>query len=268
VDELKARFSFFTYDLPRTVTHAELPPFRPNVAYLAPPDRLDVPEEERQNRPDAFAGEMKTIAKTGGNIREVKLAVACSSVRRATLKKCEEVLSGGGKCVIFLCRKEMVARWAKSFQDLGYPGEAVTGDDSEKERDRAVDDFASMDGPRWLLATGYSIGTSKDGMQCADLLVIAQLPEKIGDLLQWMWRVDRIGGRGAEVWIPVAEGTQAEIEVSRIVRAIGPIEQFTNSPELRELADRFDGGEFESVLTGAAEKFGAGGGHGPTVEVE
>jgi hypothetical protein len=83
-----------------------------------------------------------------------------------------------------------------------------------------------------------------------------------------MWRVDRIGGRGAEVWIPVAEGTQAEIEVSRIVRAIGPIEQFTNSPELRELADRFDGGEFESVLTGAAEKFGAGGGHGPTVEVE
>jgi hypothetical protein len=284
VDELKARFSFFTYDLPRTVTHAELPPFRPNVAYLAPPDRLDVPEEERQNRPDAFAGEMKTIAKTGGNIREVKLAVACSSVRRATLKKCEEVLSGGGKCVIFLCRKEMVARWAKSFQDLGYPGHAIVDPEkippelvgkltctvgySEKDRDAAIDEFASADGPRWLLATGYSIGTSKDGMQCADLLVIAQLPEKIGDLLQWMWRVDRIGGRGAEVWIPVAEGTQAEIEVSRIVRAIGPIEQFTNSPELRELADRFDGGEFESVLTGAAEKFGAGGGHGPTVEVE
>lgn len=266
VDELRAVWSFWTSDLPRSVTHRELPPFEPSVVYLYPPDRLDVPEEERQNRPDAFTAEIKHAVKTGGNVREVKLAEACSRSRRATLRKCEETINGGGKVIVFLSRIEMVRQWETSFRKFTCPGWAVTGETPDKERDRIIDEFAGVDGAAWFLATGQSVGTSKDGMQCADLLVIAQVPEKVGDFLQWMWRVDRIGGVGTEVWIPVALGTQAEVEVARIQRALGPIEKFTNSPELRDLADRFDGGEFESVLAGVAGTYGGGGGEGPEME--
>ncbi len=250
VEELKRRCAFFFSDVPREVTHAELPPFRMEVVYLASPERIDVPEEERQNRPDAFVDEMRRFARAArgaaggrGLFREAARAEACSRKRRATQLWAEETVQNGGKVVVLMERKPMVERWAEAFRKAmpGIQGWTATGDDSERERDRIIDAFATWSGPCWLIGTGPSIGTSKDGLQCAQLGVVAQFPEKVGLFLQYLGRFDRLGGVGTIIRIPVSEGTIDDREITQLVRHLGPVEQFTNSPELREMADQLDG---------------------------
>lgn len=272
IPELRRRVWPMFSDVPRSVTHAEMKALRVEATYLALPDRLDVPEDERQNRPSAFAEERKAALREEGRghqglLREVNLAEACSRKRRACLLWGQEVLmepavegrglrASDGKVVVFLARKPMVHAWAEEWRAAfpGVTGWALTGEDSEKVRDTAIDDFAEHPGPCWIIATGHSIGTSKDGMQCADLLVIAQFPEKVGLFLQWIWRVDRKGGKGTRVRVPVAEGTEDDHEVTRITQAFGPIEQLTESPELGPLRDALDGTDDPAVLDSIVSK--------------
>ena len=264
VDELRQRFCFFTSDVPRSVTHRELPPLRLETVYLASPDRRDVPEEERQNRPDAFAAELRTLAKLAGSgsaargrLREAALAESCSRKRRACTLWGREVLGEGGKVVVFMGRRAMVEQWGALWREEfpGVDGWAVTGDDSERERDRVIDAFAEHAGPCWLIGTGHSIGLSKDGMQCAQLGIVAQLPEKAGMWLQWIGRMDRIGGVGTVIRVPIAEGSADERELTRLTRQFGAIERFTDSPELRAMADSLDGvDDDEGLIASIVEK--------------
>lgn len=262
IDELRQRWSFALYDVPRSVTHAELPPLRIDVGYLAPPDRVDVPEVERQNKPDAMLRELRALEKAAANPeatvaslmrrREGRLAEAASRVRNACRLRAKEHLVGGpGKVMVLLTRHKMVEAWANYWRESfpGVQGWALHGDNTtEAERDRAIEAYAEHPGPCWLIGTGDAIGTSKDGMQCSDLGIVAQLPAQPGRFIQWIGRWDRLGGKGTTVFIPVAEGTEADKEIARLVRKFGPIDRFLEDEELRVLARKLSGLDREGIL--------------------
>jgi hypothetical protein len=262
IDELRQRWSFALYDVPRSVTHAELPPLRIDVGYLAPPDRVDVPEVERQNKPDAMLRELRALEKAAAGAeatasslmrrREGRLAEAASRVRNACRLRAKEHLVGGpGKVMVLLTRHKMVEAWANYWRESfpGVQGWALHGDNTtEAERDRAIEAYAEHPGPCWLIGTGDSIGTSKDGMQCSDLGIVAQLPAQPGRFIQWIGRWDRLGGKGTTVFIPVAEGTEADKEIARLVRKFGPIDRFLEDEELRVLARKLSGLDREGIL--------------------
>lgn len=263
MEELKARCSMFMLDVSRAETHASLPPMRLEVEYLKP---------HQINAPDAFVAEMKRLAKDAGRtdfrgmearmlLKEAELAMACSTKRVVVRERAKEFLSTGGKVVVLLSRIAMAEKWFEQWQASfgGVQGWLATGHVSEKERDRIIDTYAEHPGPCYIIGTGHSIGTSKDGMQHSDLAVIAQLPEKPGWWLQWLGRFDRLGGRSPIVWVPVAEGSADDKEVSRLIRKLGPLERFMDAPELRDMADKLGGLDDPDLLDSVFEKLMAGG---------
>lgn len=258
LQELKQRCSMFFFDVSRAETHASLPALRLEVSYL---------KKDELNAPDSFAAELRKLAKEAGRTdatgmearmreREARLAEACSMKRGAVRKRAKEFLDTDGKVVVLLSRIAMAERWfeqwTKSFPEV--QGWLATGHVSEKERDRIVDAYAEHPGPCFLLGTGHSIGTSKDGMQHSDLAVIAQLPEKPGLWLQWIGRFDRLGGRSPIVWAPIAEGSADDKEAARLVRKLGPLERFMDAPELREMADKIGGLDDDSLIDSILDK--------------
>lgn len=263
LDELKSRVSMFYHDVPREQTHASLPPLRLEVSYL---------QRHELNQPDAFVAEMKRLAKEASRgdsagqearmkLREAGLAEACSMKRVAVRTRAGEFIGSKGKVVVLLSRIAMAQRWYEQWLKAfpGVQGWLATGEVAEAERDRIVDAYAEHPGPCWLIGTGHSIGTSKDGMQHSDLAVIAQLPEKPGLWLQWIGRFDRLGGRSPIVWAPLAEGTADDREAARLVRKLGPLERFMDAPELRGMAEKLAGIDDEGLIDSIVDKLMVGG---------
>lgn len=272
VDELKARCFPLVHDVSYQESHGALPALRMEVEYVG---------RDEQNPPDAFTAEFKRLSKlkySGGSdrkihgmAREAALAEACSRIRRRVLERVEEFLKGGGKVVILMTRKKMLRAWAERIRKMCPDtweacGSVDATEDEEKfspDIDAAVEAYAVHPGPCCLIGTFQAIGTSKDGMQYTDLAVVAQVPEKPGLWIQGRGRFERLrdknnpfvkGQRSPILWVPIAEGSAAEKEVGRLTRKFGPIEKFTDSPELREQVEKLDGTEGDDLLDSAADK--------------
>lgn len=264
LDELRARCSFFTHEVPYTESHSSLPPTRTQVIYLP------VSEQGKAERFDDQTTYAQAIAKLvkqlhGRNddvpakeqLIEARLSEACSRKRGYVVSEALEGLKGGGKVVVFTARRREAEIWGDAIRKaVGAGDEALQhavvwtghGGVSEHERNDMMDAFRAHTGPCCLVATGQAFGIAVDGMQTADLAIFAMLPWKPGDFLQWRGRFDRHGGRATLLKVVVAANTYDERVVEILTDKFGPIEQFLAADELTGMGDKLLGMEDREAL--------------------
>lgn len=257
IDELKARCSFFVYNVSYAEASAAMTArVRLEVEYLEP---------GQLNRPDAMVKELRALAKgaTGpasgpqarARYREAELARSCSCKRAAIVARAREFLANGQKVMILMSRRAMVEAWGALLErETGVPGFIAHGGLGPVECDRAVDAYADTKGAAWLIGTWDSIGESKNGMQGTHLGVVAQLPVKPATWIQGIGRWDRMDGVGTIVWVPLAEGMADDREVAKLTRKFGPIEKLIDAPELASMAEALDGTDDEELVSSMVAK--------------
>ena len=263
IDELRARCSFFTHEVPYTESHSSLPPTRVQVVYL-PVDTQD--KAERYDDAQTFDQAIKQLARqTRGDYEDVparerlieaRLAEACSRKRGYVVSEALEGLKGGGKVIVFTARRREAERWGEAIRKAVSTGDEATnatvwvghGGVSESERNDMIDGFRNSSGPCCLVGTGQAFGIAVDGMQTADLAIFAMLPWKPGDFLQWRGRFDRHGGRATLLKVVVAAATYDERVVEILTDKFGPIEQFLAADELDGMGDKLLGMEDREAL--------------------
>ena len=267
MDELRARCSFMTHEVPYSESHSELPSTRVQVVYL---DKADLSGAERWSDEETYGQAVKRITKLARTdftqkerLIEARLADACSRKRKYVVDEVCQGVRGGGKVVVFVARRRECEKWTAAVKRALSTGDEQTpvdvwmahGGVSESERDRIADSFRNHEGPCVLVATGQSIGTGVDGMQTADLALFAMLPWKPGDFVQWKGRFDRLGGSPTLLKVVVAQKTYDEKVVEILVDKFGPIEQFLKADELDGLGDKLMGIEdHESIISGFLDK--------------
>lgn len=256
MDELKRRCAFFLFDVPREESHKAMKDkLRFEVEYLSP---------SSLNQPDPLVREIKKLAKAASGseassqsrmlFREARLAQACSMKRAYVLARCIDFLKNGNKVMIYLARRNMADEWGEVLGKTKIPGWVAHGGMGPTECDAAVDAYALHQGACWLVGTWDAVGESKNGMQCTNFGVVAQLPVKPSQWIQGVGRWDRMDGVGTIVWVPVAEGTQDDIEVSRLVRKFGPVADFLHSPELVKVSEALEGLDDDGLIDSVIQK--------------
>jgi hypothetical protein len=117
IDELRARCSFFTHEVPYTESHASLPPTRVQVVYL-PVSAQD--KAERYDDAQTFDQAIKQLARQARGdyedvparerLIEARLAEASSRKRSYVVAEVLEGLKGGGKVIVFTARRRAQPR--------------------------------------------------------------------------------------------------------------------------------------------------------------
>jgi len=263
IEELRARCSFFTHEVPYTESHSSLPPTRIQVVYL-PVSAQDKPE--RYDDAQTFDQAIKQLARQARGeyedvparerLIEARLAEASSRKRSYVVAEVLEGLKGGGKVIVFTARRREAERWGEAIRKVVSSSDEVKnatvwvghGGVSEPERNDMIDGFRSSAGPCCLVGTGQAFGIAVDGMQTADLAIFAMLPWKPGDFLQWRGRFDRHGGRATLLKVVVASATYDERVVEILTDKFGPIEQFLEADELDGMGEKLLGMEDRESL--------------------
>ena len=260
LDELRARCSFFTHEVPYSESHSALPDTRLQVVYL---DHSELNRAGRYDEDQTFTQAFKTLAKQAKydaiakeRFIEARLAEACTRKRKYVVDEVAQGVRGGGKVVVFTARRAETEVWAQKIRKHLSQGDEHTiaqvwmahGGVSETERNRITDTYATHPGPCVLVATGQSIGTGVDGMQSTDLAIFAMLPWKPGDFTQWKGRFDRLGGRPTLLKVAVAVGTYDEKVVEILTNKFGPIEEFLAADELKGVSTKLLGLEDKDAL--------------------
>lgn len=263
IDELRARCSFFTHEVPYTESHASLPPTRVQVVYL-PVSAQD--KAERYDDAQTFDQAIKQLARQARGdyedvparerLIEARLAEASSRKRSYVVAEVLEGLKGGGKVIVFTARRREAERWGEAIRKAASASDEVKnatvwvghGGVSESERNDMIDGFRSSAGPCCLVGTGQAFGIAVDGMQTADLAIFAMLPWKPGDFLQWRGRFDRHGGRATLLKVVVAASTYDERVVEILTDKFGPIEQFLAADELDGMGEKLLGMEDREAI--------------------
>lgn len=263
LEELRARCSFFTHEVPYAESHASLPPTRIQVVYL-PVSAQD--KAERYDDSKTFDQAIKELARQARSeyedvparerLIEARLAEASSRKRGYVVAEVLEGLKGGGKVIVFTARRREAERWGEAIRKAANSSDEVKnatvwvghGGVSESERNDMIDGFRSSAGPCCLVGTGQAFGIAVDGMQTADLAIFAMLPWKPGDFLQWRGRFDRHGGRATLLKVVVAASTYDERVVEILTDKFGPIEQFLAADELSGMGEKLLGMEDREAL--------------------
>lgn len=263
IEELRARCSFFTHEVPYTESHSSLPPTRVQVVYL-PVSAQD--KAERYDDAQTFDQAIKQLARQARGeyedvparerLIEARLAEASSRKRGYVVAEVLEGLKGGGKVIVFTARRREAERWGEAIRKVVSSSDEVKnatvwvghGGVSEPERNDMIDGFRSSAGPCCLVGTGQAFGIAVDGMQTADLAIFAMLPWKPGDFLQWRGRFDRHGGRATLLKVVVASATYDERVVEILTDKFGPIEQFLEADELDGMGEKLLGMEDRESL--------------------
>ena len=263
LEELRARCSFFTHEVPYTESHSSLPPTRVQVVYL-PVSAQDKPE--RFDDAKTFDQAIKELARQARGeyedlparerLIEARLAEASSRKRSYVVAEVLEGLKGGGKVIVFTARRREAERWGEAIRKAVSSSDEVKnaqvwvghGGVSESERNDMTDGFRQSGGPCCLIGTGQAFGIAVDGMQTADLAIFAMLPWKPGDFLQWRGRFDRHGGRATLLKVVVAAATYDERVVEILTDKFGPIEQFLAADELAGMGEKLLGMEDREAL--------------------
>ena len=263
IEELRARCSFFTHEVPYTESHSSLPPTRIQVVYL-PVSAQD--KAERYDDAQTFDQAIKQLARQAmgeyedvparERLIEARLAEASSRKRGYVVAEVLEGLKGGGKVIVFSARRREAERWGEAIRKAVSTSDEVKnatvwvghGGVSEPERNDMIDGFRNSPGPCCLVGTGQAFGIAVDGMQTADLAIFAMLPWKPGDFLQWRGRFDRHGGRATLLKVVVAAATYDERVVEILTDKFGPIEQFLAADELDGMSEKLLGMEDREAL--------------------
>lgn len=263
LEELRARCSFFTHEVPYTESHSSLPPTRIQVVYL-PVSAQD--KAERYDDAQTFDQAIKQLARQARGeyedvparerLIEARLAEASSRKRGYVVAEVLEGLKGGGKVIVFSARRREAERWGEAIRKAVSASDEVKnatvwvghGGVSEPERNDMIDGFRNSPGPCCLVGTGQAFGIAVDGMQTADLAIFAMLPWKPGDFLQWRGRFDRHGGRATLLKVVVAAATYDERVVEILTDKFGPIEQFLAADELDGMGEKLLGMEDRGAI--------------------
>lgn len=190
-DELTARLTFDFHVLPKSVTHAGLPPKRREFRYLEPEELRDLTREEIAE----FKREMASSGGRPARVAEIRLAMAAAQKRDTVVAMIVEAMDSGQKVVVFVERKREVEALrdavAKKLKKLprGATVWGTHGDDSAEQREDYRVEFMQHPGPCAFIATGDSMGTAIDLNSC-DLHIIAQLP----------WNHSQIDQREGRTW--------------------------------------------------------------------
>lgn len=257
-DELKRRLAYLVHQVPYEVTRKKMKPFTVKVIRL-PKELQLAPERFDENH--TFNQAIREAEKEeigGGLVRgrsvEYKLMEAASRKRGWVCDQAVEALRGGGKVVIFTGRRKEVEVWQERIMRQVSRGDDQTGGVrsfgyhggcSDSQKVEIIEAFKYGKGPLLLVATGQSMGTSIDGLQAADLAILAMCPWTADEFIQQRGRFDRGGSFAVPttLLIPLAEGTYDERVAQVISEKFGNIEELFQADEIEGLATRMTGSD-------------------------
>jgi len=259
--ELRARLSFIRHQVPYSATRVGMQPFKVEIVRL-PPELQTRPERfsdgETFNQAIRRAGAEALTAGTDergllvrGRSVEYQLMDACSRKRAWVIDKAVEALQGGGKVVVFTGRRVEVDVWSQRIERVATRGDdkmnlrtlKYSGAYNDKDKIEIERAFREDDGPLLLVATGHSIGESFDGLQHANVAILAMLPWQADQFIQWRGRFDRINGVPTTLFVVVALKTYDERVVNILVEKFGNIEEMFAAEEIAGLGDRMTGSD-------------------------
>lgn len=248
-NELHGRQSFFFFNVPKEVSHAQLPPCRVDAQYIP---------FERQDKPaTGFKREMKRLAKASsqGDASARGLLMECQLAEAATRKRSEVIATAleyaaRGRVILFTGRHrdcfdlgERLRKLVKRSRATKHIRVLTAIDKVEsdyvlptvKERQALLNSYRAEESTI-LIATADAWGESLDGLQVTDLLGIVALPWSPGKLVQWMGRVRRLGqDRAVTILLFIAEGTADEAVSHKLLAKVPDAIQLGKNIELEEV---------------------------------
>lgn len=250
-EELRERMTHVVFQVPISVTHAQLPKLRRKVFYL--------PEEEQCDAGD-FSEEYRAATPFGTNaIREVQLKESAAKKRNYAVERVVEVIQGGGKVVVFTGRKldcDLMGAAVRKALKLHKDDPSVQvghGDNSGTERQMMLDAFMNQKAGA-LIGTGDAWGMSSN-IQDADLLLSIQLPQTPGDAIQREGRVYRHGmTRPVLCEYVLAENTVDDEYAEMLLEKLPTVEEITNNEEVQGFGKELAyGGDRDTVRAKAMD---------------
>lgn len=214
--ELAERLQHLVYEVPRAVSHAELPSSRSEVIYL-PVSQQNAPSGGWKNDPELK--ELRSqMRQNPSALLELALRKAASVKRDFICDRVSEAVAEKQKVVIYTGRRKDVDAWAHKLKEKlkGVPVWAGHGGVSDRERDRMASEYMETKEAAVLVCTGYSMGQSIE-LQTTDLMIFAQLPWSPGDLKQWMGRATRKGQDRPVLWFFVVAIATADERVAQVL---------------------------------------------------
>lgn len=205
MDELMTRAKWIILEVSPQEVEKFMPPMRYEAVWL-PIEKQDKVQVKLFNNDDGVEG-------GGNNPLERRLAHACHTKRTPISQTVVEDLASDqtAKTIIFVGRRSQVPvfakvmeetilkRWTKGDFKPNHDAPLVKwahGETSYEDRVALVEWFQTQ--KSCVLVTTYqAMGTSIDGLQCANHLEVAMLPTQPGVWDQLVGRVKRLQGRGA-----------------------------------------------------------------------
>jgi len=243
-EELQARLQEVCHVVKYAEMAKQLPPKRRQLCYLSRAD---------QNRPAAFAADLKRAAKSGTQaLFEMRLLEAASRKRGYVVETVLEAVDAKQKVVIFTGRRTDCERIAAALEK-GKPDHVPLwwghGGVSTKERDSMVLAYAACEEPSIFVGTTDAFGESMDGLQCTDLAIFSLLPWTPGQVTQAEGRFSRKGSkRPVLIMYMVAEGTVDEHVADILLGKLEAVSSTLNDSEAAGLASTLAGEQDEDAV--------------------
>ncbi|OFV80247.1 MAG: hypothetical protein A2W26_00565 [Acidobacteria bacterium RBG_16_64_8] len=218
-EELRARLSFDVHYVPKSVSHANLPPKRREFTFVDPEDFRELGTAERAE----LTAEYKAAGPRGpGALAEVCLAEAAAQKRDVVIDMVADALDSGQKVLVFTSRRREVAAIAGALRKRakklprGTEIWATHGADSGEEREAIRKEYMAHPGPCALIATGDSCGEVAN-LQSTDLHLIVQLPWNSSQIEQWEGRSWRLGSDRSVIYRYVIAKDTQDVKVAAVL---------------------------------------------------
>ena len=243
-EELQARLSTVCHVVKYAEMAKQLPPKRRQLCYLSKAD---------QNRPAAFAADLKRAAKSGRQaLFEMRLLEAASRKRAYVVETVIEAVQAKQKVCIFTGRRIDCERIAAALEK-GKPDSVPLwwghGAVSTKERDSMVLAYSQCKEPSIFVGTTDAFGEAVDGLQHTDLAIFSLLPWTPGQVTQAEGRFSRHGSkRPVLIMYMVAEGTVDEHVADILLGKLETVSSTLNDSEAAGLASTLAGEQDEDAV--------------------
>lgn len=187
------------------------------------------------------AGNTEALARTTAMMQQLSLAKVPS-----TLTIARQVLETQGKVVVFSWFKETARRIAKALG--GLAGDPITGDMPVDKRLKIAQDFGDWNGPAAFVATIAAAGTSLNGLQAAQVIVINDLWWTTAKLLQAEGRVFRSGQvNPVDAYYGVAKDTIDEYLIEALLEKASAISKSSGDSDPGDLMSLLGSTEAEDL---------------------
>lgn len=239
LEEFRARIRYVSHQVTRKALGA-LPGVRFQFPILSPAE---------QNRPAAFAQEIKKAAKEG-NLTEARLRESSTRKTSYILFRVEQAVKEDQHVLIFtgrhpetedLCEKIRAHLKKKGMEQV--PVEFAHGGVDLDERYARRTRYMETKGAAVLVVTGYSVGIGWNFSK-TDLAIFAFLPWTPEFLIQWLGRFPRLGqDRPTLLCFPICEGTVDEEIYHGMFVYLPAVFQVMDEDTLKEWQDKYEESE-------------------------